>query len=291
MSAEPNLQELADQMMGRPSTPPPPPVPKVLTPQTLGGLEISTVADTATNVTMIIYGDSGVGKTRLCGSVSEVSAMMPAIVLDIEGGMLSLKQKYPDLSVIRIDNFKKLQRAYDGLFTGKHPFKTVIIDSITETQKFGMYDIMERAVKKDSDRDPDLPGIGEWGKSSEQMRRLIRAFRDLPMNTIFTALRQDSKNKFGHTTTQPDLPGKLAGQVPALVDEVLYMYVKAVAGSYKRLLLGQRTEEIVAKDRSDNLPAVLGSEEELSMQLLFDYLTHNRQRNTSQPQPEEVNES
>lgn len=285
MTSQAELQALADQAMGivRPEP--------VLTPTTLGGLEISTVEETATNVTMIIYGDSGVGKTRLCGSVMDVPEMMPAIVLDIEGGMLSLKHKYPGLRVVRIDNFKKLQRAYDGLFEGKHPWKTVIIDSITETQKFGMYDIMERAVKKDSDRDPDLPGIGEWGKSAEQMRRLIRAFRDLPMNTIFTALRQDTKNKFQHTTTQPDLPGKLAGQVPALVDEVLYMYVKNVGGSYRRLLLGQRTEEIVAKDRSDNLPAVLGATEELNMQLLYDYLTHKRQRTTDIPDPEEVNES
>lgn len=268
------------------------PVPKVLLPDNLGGLKIGTVADTATTMTMIIYGDSSVGKTRLCGSVREVPEMMPAIVLDVEGGMLSLKHKYPDLRVIRIDSFVKMQRAYDALFAGT-PFKTVIIDSVTETNKFGMYDIMERAVRKDSDRDPDLPGIGEWGKNSEQTRKLIRAFRDLPMNTIFTALRQDSKNKFGHTTTQPDLPGKLAGQVPALVDEVLYMYVKQVEGSYRRLLLCQRTEEIVAKDRSDNLPAVLGSQEELSMKLLYEYLTHQRTRddNTQQPQPEEVNES
>lgn len=268
------------------------PVPKVLLPDNLGGLKIGTVADTATTMTMIIYGDSSVGKTRLCGSVREVPEMMPAIVLDVEGGMLSLKHKYPDLRVIRIDSFDKMQRAYDALFAGT-PFKTVIIDSVTETNKFGMYDIMARAVRKDSDRDPDLPGIGEWGKNSEQTRKLIRAFRDLPMNTIFTALRQDSKNKFGHTTTQPDLPGKLAGQVPALVDEVLYMYVKQVEGSYRRLLLCQRTEEIVAKDRSDNLPAVLGSGEELSMKLLYEYLTHQRTRddNTQQPQPEEVNES
>lgn len=269
------------------------PQPKVLLPDNLGGLKISTVADTASTMTMIIYGDSSVGKTRLCGSVMDVPDMMPAIILDVEGGMLSLKKLYPSLTVIRVDSFEKLQRAYDALFVGKHPFKTVIIDSLTETNKFGMYDIMARAVRKDSDRDPDLPGIGEWGKNSEQTRKLIRAFRDLPMNTIFTALRQDSKNKFGHTTTQPDLPGKLAGQVPALVDEVLYMYVKQVEGSYRRLLLCQRTEEIVAKDRSDNLPAVLGSTDELNMKLLYEYLTHQRTRedNAQQPQPEEVNES
>lgn len=268
----------------------PPPVPvKVLTPQSLGGLELSTVGKQANTINMIIYGDSSTGKTRLCGTASLVPEMSPILLLDIEGGCLSLKHLYPDVSVRRVTNFKQLQAIYDALFRGDHPFKTVVIDSLTETQKFGMYDIMERAVNKDSDRDPDLPGIGEWGKSSEQIRKFIRAFRDLPnINTIFTALRVDYKNKLGVTTTLPDLPGKLAGQVPALVDEVLYMYVKNIGGSYRRMVLCQKTEDIVAKDRSDNLPPVL---QEADMQTLYNYLTHKIKKQDDTVDPAKVNES
>jgi hypothetical protein len=267
------------------------PVPvKALTPQTLGGLQIRTVDEQVSNVNMIIFGDSGVGKTRLCGSACLVPEMSPVLFLDIEGGVSSLKYLYPDCKVIRILSFAQLQQVYDALFEGPHPFKTVIVDSLTETQKFGMYGIMERAKIKDPERDPDLPGIGEWGKNTEQIRRFVRAFRDLPnVNTIFTALRMDDRNKLGVTTTLPSLSGKLAREVSALVDEVLYMYVKNLGGSYERLILAQKTEEIVAKDRSDNLPAVLQAP---TMQMLYDYITHRTLREDNEPPtPETVNES
>lgn len=271
-----------------PSSPAPAPV-KVLTPQTLGGLQVGTVDEQTNTVNMIIFGDSGVGKTRLCGSASLVPEMSPVLFLDIEGGVSSLKYLYPDISVIRILTFPQLQSVYDALFEGKHPYKTVIVDSLTETQKFGMYNIMERAQIKDPDRDPDLPGIGEWGKNTEQIRRFVRAFRDIPnVNTIFTALRMDDKNKLGVTTTLPSLSGKLAREVSALVDEVLYMYVKNLGGSYERLLLAQKTEEIVAKDRSDNLPAVVQAP---TMQMLYDYITHRINREDTPLSPETVNES
>lgn len=262
---------------------------QALTPQSLGGLQVSTVEKSTTNVNMIIFGDSGVGKTRLCGSASEVPEMSPVLILDVEGGVSSLKHLYPNMAVIRITSFRDMQKAYDALFDGKHPFKTVVVDSLTETQKFGMYDIMERARIKDSERDPDLPGIGEWGKNTEQIRRFVRAFRDLPnVNTIFTALRMDDRNKLGVTTTLPSLSGKLAREVSALVDEVLYMYVKNVGGEYMRLLLSQKTEDIVAKDRSDNLPAVLQAP---TMQTLYNYITHRINREDDTPaDPGKVNE-
>lgn len=263
--------------------------PRVLTPQSLGGLEIATVQQQATTFNAILFGDSGVGKTRLAGSASEVPEMSPILFLDIEGGMQSLKHLYPNVAVIRVKTFEQLKKAYDALFDGDHPFKTVIVDSLTEAQKFGMYDIMARAVVKEPNRDPDLPGIGEWGKNTEQMRKFVRAFRDLPnVNTIFTALRMDDRNpRTGVTTTLPNLSGKLAREVPALVDEVLYYYIKNVGGQYKRLLLTTKTEEIVTKDRSDNLPAIV---QEPTMQLLYDYITHRISREETELKPEETNE-
>lgn len=260
-----------------------------LTPQSLGGLEVSTAQDAAEFINIILYGDSGVGKTRLAATAADVPEMSPVLFLDIEGGVKSIRHLYPDMAVIRITSFDKLQKAYDALFEGKHPFKTVVVDSITETQKFGMYGIMEKAVAKEPNRDPDLPGIGEWGKNTEQMRKFIRAFRDIPnVNTIFTALRMDDRNpRTGVTTTLPSLSGKLAKEVSALVDEVLYYYIKAVDGQYKRLLLSAKTEEIVAKDRSDNLPTVVVDP---TMQTLYNYITHKTSKTPVEITPQEMNE-
>jgi hypothetical protein len=95
------------------------------------------------------------------------------------------------------------------------------------------------------------------------------------MHSIFTALvKQDRNDRTGMVTTLPSLSGKLAGEVAAFLDIVGYLYVKPVQGEGgevkdKRLLLTQKTETIVAKDRTRSLPMVL---EDPEMQKIFDLI-------------------
>jgi hypothetical protein len=139
-----------------------------------------------------------------------------------------------------------------------------------------MYSIMKRALQNDPDRDPDLPGIGEWGKNTEQMRRLIRAFRDLPINTIFIALASVDTDKRGNKLYKPSLSAKLSNEVAGFLDIVVYMYKKArpddEASEPIRLLLTMGTPEQIAKDRTDKLPPVL---EEPTMKTIYGLLFTN----------------
>lgn len=228
---------------------------EVLTMQKLGGLRIQDVDEIDPYLNFLVYGESGVGKTVLAGSSCLVPALAPVIFLNIEGGTLSLRKRYPEVKTVRCKAYSDIVKVYEALKSGKHPFKTVVVDSLTESQKFSMAGIMRVTTEKDSDRDPDLPGIGEWGKNIEQMRKLVRAFRDLPMNTIFTALAMTEKDKKGNTTIKPQMSGKLSSEVAGFLDVVLYMYKKDVKdeGTH-RVLTSAGTEEIVAKDRTDNLP-------------------------------------
>lgn len=246
-----------------------------LTPSTLGGLTISRVEDRLVGINILIYGDSGVGKTVLAGSASDVPEMCPVLVIDIEGGTESLKSTYPDVDVVRVQTWDEMQSVYNELALGKTGYKTVILDSLTEIQKFNMYFIMDRASKKNPNQDPDVPSMREWGINLEQCRRLVRAFRDLPMNTIVTALSKDDKNeRTAKVTTKPSLSGKLAGEVAAFLDIVGYYYVKAVVQSDKsvvleRNLLTQMTDQYIAKDRSGKLPQVVSSP---TMRAIYDLM-------------------
>jgi hypothetical protein len=159
--------------------------------------------------------------------------------------------------VLRIRSFQQLGGVFDELKAGKTKYKTVVLDSITEMQKFGMYDIMKRAIEKDDERDPDLPGIGEWGKNTEQMRRLIRAFRDLPMNTLFIALANADRTNKGRTIVKPSLSGKLANEIAGFLDIVVYLYKKEIDDEQHRVMLTMGTEEYIAKDRTDKLPPTI----------------------------------
>lgn len=243
--------------------------PEVLMKGKLGGLDVMSVVERPQYINMMIYGESGIGKTVLAGSASVVPELGNVVFVDAEGGTLSLNKRYPDVKVVRCTSFDDLGKLYQDLAAGKSGFQTVVIDSLTELQKLSMSGIMRKTLQEDPDRDPDLPGIGEWGKNIEQIRRLVRAFRDLPMNVIFICLAQTTQDKKGRKETKPSLSGKLASDVAAFLDVVLYMYKRETEDGVQRLILSQSTDEYVAKDRTDNLPPVM---ENPTMQDLFELI-------------------
>jgi hypothetical protein len=252
-----------------------------LSERNLGGLRVTPVEDTLSYINLMIYGPSGVGKTRLAGSAADVEEMSPVLFVDVEGGTFTLRSCYPQVDVVRVLTWEDMQALYNDLYEDRGSgYKTVVIDSLTETQKFNMYQVMQDLLRTPDgrDRDPDIPSVREWGKNIEQIRKFVRAFRDLPMNTIFTALdMQDRNPRTGMTLTKPSLSGKLSGEVAGFLDIVLYMYKKNIDGELKRLLLSEATDTQIAKDRSAQLPAVL---EVTDMQYIYD-LVHNTNNNNT----------
>lgn len=230
----------------------------VLSPRNLGGLKIIKVRENLPFVNVLVYGESGVGKTRLAGTADDVPEMRKVLIVDMEAGTFSLRASNPNVDIVRVKSWNDMQEVYDALYAGGHDYKTVVLDSLTEIQKFNMYTIMNDVVKEHTERDIDVPSMREWGRNLEQMRKFVRAFRNLEMNTIFTALATSEKNaRSGMITKKPSLSGKLANEVAAFLDVVVYMYVKELNGEQERFLLTSSTEEFVAKDRSAALPQVV----------------------------------
>lgn len=224
----------------------------------IAGLPIQKVANTPALFNFMVYGESGAGKTTLAGSADAVPEMRKVLILDIEGGTLSLRARYPEVDSVRIKTWQDMQKVYDELYVGNHDYKTLVIDSLTEAQKMSMDEIMRRLVKEHEDRDADVPGIREWNINIEQTRKFVRLFRDLPVNTIFTALAKSDRNpRTGVTKTKPYLSGKVADEVAGFLDIVAYLYTKEVDGEQKRMLLCGATQDNVAKDRTDKLDQVI----------------------------------
>ena len=245
-----------------------------LTEKTLGGLKVKPVEDSVEYINVLVYGDPGVGKTVFSGTASLVKEMSPVLCIDIEGGLLSVAAQGYDVDVVRVKTWQQMQDVYDELRRGSD-YKTVVLDSLTEIQKFSMNQIMEQVLKADPSRDPDVPGMREWGKNIEQIRRMTRAFRDLQMNTIITALAKSDKDpRTGLIKTKPSLSGKLADEVAGFFDEVFYMYTKVIDGEIKRLLLTTKTDTQEAKDRSGRMPAIVDNPQ---MPVIYDYMFNNKE--------------
>ena len=241
--------------------------------KTIAGLPVLSVHERTDHVNALIYGDPGAGKTRLAASAFEIEAMRPILIIDIEGGTKSVRNLYPDIDVIRVKSvidakgrikdsaWDQFERIYDEAKKGDLAYTTFIIDSLTELYWVFMEHHMREVVIEHEDRDPDIPAQRDWGKASARIKRHVRRWRDLENHVIFTALKATVTKGDGKDVRiinyTPSLPGKLAYDVTAFVDEVFYLYTKTDRDGTQRMLLTENANKYLAKDRSNNLPQTM----------------------------------
>lgn len=194
------------------------------------------------NLNAIIFGPQKKGKSWL-GDTTPA----PRLVLDAEGGSLftpsrkvewNTTQEPPvadgtwDTAIVRVLSYRNVQQAFQWLNSGKHPFRSVVIDSVSEVQ--------QRCVD-------DIAGINQmqqqdWGTLLRTVSALVRQFRDLtahPLNpldqVIFVAM---SNHKDG--LIRPHVQGQLLTTFPYYVDLCAYLdMVTAEDGTkFRRLFCG-----------------------------------------------------
>jgi hypothetical protein len=223
---------------------------------------------------IIVHGEPGTGK-------SWVGATAPAyrLVLDAEGGSTfapgvktywradvepppepgvgrpeptaELQELTWETCIVELQDFSTMQKVYDWLNTGRHPFRSVVVDSITELQK--------RIVDQTSG--VNQPTQQDWGAILRVCEDLVRKMRDLlrhptrPLECVmFIALSHHRDGKY-----RPFVKGQLELTLPGFIDVVGYLYVEANAdGQLVRKLLIAPLGEIDAKDRTNALTVAYG---------------------------------
>lgn len=200
----------------------------------------TTSAITLSGVKLLVYGESGSGKTRLCASAPS------PIILSAESGLLSLQGT--DIPYIEIKTLEDLYEAYSWLQTEQAAaYKTVCLDSISE--------IAEVVLSKAKEANTDARKA--YGELADKMAEVIRYFRDLPgRNVYFSAKLERVKDEnTGITYYSPSAPGNKVGMsLPYFFDEVLALRVGAdEEGKASRMLQCTTDGVFIAKDRSGRL--------------------------------------
>ncbi len=201
----------------------------------------STKDVTSDGCNMVIYGNSGVGKTYL------IKHLDNAIILSAEKGLLTLKDE--DIDYIKIANMDDVQEAYDTVRKSKYDH--IVFDSLTEISEVVLFDI--KAKLKAEGKGKDVRQA--YGVIADSFGIMIRKFRDIDgKNTIFMAKEKNIYDEddfiIGYS---PMMPGKvLPHGLPYLVDEVL-SYQMDRKGD--RFFLTSATRKYPAKDRSGALDA------------------------------------
>lgn len=219
-------------------------------------------------VCFLVHGESKVGKTYLAGTMPR-----PALILDAEGGTRFLRVKkvewdglteppkegtHPktgepyewEVCTVPIRAYSTLQNVYAWLNAGKHPFRSVAIDSLSETQ--------QRCV--DALAGTSAMSQQLWGDLLRQMSSLVRAFRDLtthPTNPLDAVLIIAMTREVNGRKV-PYVQGQLATTLPYYIDVVGYYTMQTTDdGTPVRRLWVQPHPLYEAGDRTGELGAAV----------------------------------
>jgi len=196
---------------------------------------------------ILVYGESGAGKTSLAKTIGE-----PPLLISAEAGLLPLRGESIDVIDLTIDDkgqplpkekrIERLAEAYQYLLTpeAQKKYKWIMIDSLTELSQ----NLVEKLQTEFTERKDSLVLYGE---NAKRMRSLVKLFRDLPLyNVIFTALAEWEKDDNGQRFQSIQMVGKISQQLPAYFDEVWFLHVN----DGERILVTGKSDRLVAKDRS-----------------------------------------
>lgn len=210
---------------------------------------------------MLVFGESGSGKTTFIGTAQDSPLTHPAFLLDIEGGSTVLNDK-PQIDVKQSRKMLgegSVQEIADILHKNPKYYKLFGLDSLTELREIDMTEVMQDQFnKKPETTDLYVPSPREWGKSGSRVKEVLRYLKDLPCHVVVTTLMTEKKDdRTGIVTIGPMLPGQLGGQVPGFFDIVGYLRPITKNGETVRTMQFAKTERVMAKDRTKALPATL----------------------------------
>lgn len=180
------------------------------------------MSDVQRSLTIMVYGESKVGKSTFA-----VTAPYPRLMLDVEGGhrFLPIVVKYWDplreeppvadgtwdTCVVQIRDYDTVLKTFQWLQLGKHQFKSLIIDSVSELQVKCLENIAGKQQMSQQ----------QWGELLRHMGALLRDLRDLTMHptapleaVVLTAMARGGQDG----RSRPYLQGQLAIQAPYFYD-------------------------------------------------------------------------
>lgn len=182
-------------------------------------------------MSFLIHSHSKVGKSNLA-----LTGPYPRLLLDSEAAAHLLPnaliwwdpftEPMPvadgswDTCVVDTDNFEVALKVYEILKTGKHQFRTIVIDSISELQS---------TIMKQSMRQQD------WGVVLAKLSELCRNLRDLPRKrnnpiemVVLTAMtkKYDTAPDGSGGIYKPYLQGQISSLIPYWYDVTAYYFIQ-----------------------------------------------------------------
>jgi len=221
---------------------------------------IIALADYDESVNMIIYGDSGIGKTVFGGTAER------GLILGLEAGVISAKRQGSMCDLWPVEVWEDVQNCYTWVRDNPGKYNWLVIDSITDMQEKLLRYILDKAMEENKSRDPDIPAIQDHQKWQNMLKRFVNLFNDLPINVCYTALEMKRENEEAEDIVLPLLLGKdyeISQTICGKMHVVGRMSDKVIGSGDERKKVRRIQFEHIspyfAKDRYDCLPRYMAA--------------------------------
>lgn len=189
---------------------------------------------------LLIYGDSGSGKTWLASK-----AINPLIILTEANGFTSAVHSNPDALIVQIFEAERLREVVRACYKGElegHKFDTLVIDSLTEIQRIFKEEILKKSRKEKFT-------LQNWSELADTMRRFIRVVRDIPVHVVCTALMESVTDEGdGARYVSPSFEGKKTGsEIMQYFNAVGFLYKTKSEEGINRILMLEGPNRVTCK--------------------------------------------
>ena len=199
--------------------------------------------------TFAIYGDVGVGKTTF------VSYAPNLLLIDAEGGRASVAKTPNNPKILEPEDIEELGEIYLYLKANEGKFDSVVIDTLSEVEKWAVEESIQNGVKKDPTKDKDLATMLDYKKGSTKVSRIARKFRGLDMYVFFLLHeRSDKDESTGVVKLGPKLMPSVMSDLNGFTDFIFYIDVDRDGN---RIVRTSPSKKIRAKHRIGELPDVI----------------------------------
>jgi hypothetical protein len=203
------------------------------------------------DLTILVYGPTKIGKTTLCSHADG------ALFLATEPGLNALESYQ-----VPIQSWDDLLTVCAEIGEAKHPFKTVVIDTVDNAYKFCTdYVLKKFKIEHESDL-----GYGKgYAIVNNEFQRVLTKLAFLPYGLFLVShakeIEMDSRTG-KYTRVVPTLPDKARKIVLGMADMVLFCDLEVQAGadgapSFRRVIRTKPSLYYEAGDRTGRLPETL----------------------------------
>lgn len=193
------------------------------------------------SLTILLQGFSGAGKTFQATTHAPGSKIL---VASIEQGHFTLNGSEVDYVIIDGSSIEKLKKLKEFLEKIKDlDYDFYYIDSLTEVSQC-MMEYVEQVYPDNKD------AFLKFGMFKSEMIKIIKHFRDLKKNVVFTVLLKDEKDNLQRRYFAPDVSGSLKNSIAQYFD---FVFTLQKNEDEERVFLTQPHDGNICKSRSNKL--------------------------------------